>query len=398
MKHYLLALLLAAAGIAGAQEDTIRIGVIGPFSGQSSVDMGESIKGGARVFAAEANQLSMLLGKKIVLVEKDDQAKPDVGVARSKELIEQEKVVAVVGFANYGVLAQAAPLFQNARIPLIVSASAGGDITRQQKLAPGTPNYIFRLVGRDALQTHAMLKDLVDRHKYKKIAILHDTSPYGEAGRQNALDDLKQRQMNPVAVEAFKVGDTDMSEQLARAQQAGAEAIAMYGLAAEGAMVMKSLARMNWKVPVVATWTASQRSFLELGGSAVEGTRMAVTYVENELGGVSHEFSRNYQRINNTRFIPSGVAAAQTYDALRLLYMALTLCNCSKSEELQKALERLDQPSQSTVIARFNHPFSATNHEAITAEMVVMGEIRKGKIVYAYKDEEQAAQAARRAR
>lgn len=398
MKHYLLALLLAAAGIAGAQEDTIRIGVIGPFSGQSSVDMGESIKGGARVFAAEANQLSMLLGKKIVLVEKDDQAKPDVGVARSKELIEQEKVVAVVGFANYGVLAQAAPLFQNARIPLIVSASAGGDITRQQKLAPGTPNYIFRLVGRDALQTHAMLKDLVDRHKYKKIAILHDTSPYGEAGRQNALDDLKQRQMNPVAVEAFKVGDTDMSEQLARAQQAGAEAIAMYGLAAEGAMVMKSLARMNWKVPVVATWTASQRSFLELGGSAVEGTRMAVTYIENELGGVSHEFSRNYQRINNTRFIPSGVAAAQTYDALRLLYMALTLCNCSKSEALQKALERLDQPSQSTVIARFNHPFSATNHEAITAEMVVMGEIRKGKIVYAYKDEEQAAQAARRAR
>ena len=241
MKQYLLALLLAAAGVAGAQEDTIRIGVIGPFSGQSSVDMGESIKGGARVFAEEANQLSMLLGKKIVLVEKDDQAKPDVGVARSKELIEQEKVVAVVGFANYGVLAQAAPLFQNARIPLIVSASAGGDITRQQKLAPGTPNYIFRLVGRDALQTRAKFKDLVDRHKYKKIAILHDTSPYGEAGRQNALDDLKQRQMNPVAVEAFKVGDTDMSEQLARAQQAGAEAIAMYGLAAEGAMVMKSL-------------------------------------------------------------------------------------------------------------------------------------------------------------
>lgn len=379
----------------GAEEEVIRIGVIGPFSGQSSKDMGESIRGGARVFAEEANQLSQMLGKKIVLIEKDDQAKPEIGVERSKELIEKDKVSVVVGFANYGVLAKAAPLYQSAKVPLVVSAAAGGDITRQLQVPAGTPNYIFRLVGRDLLQTKAMFKELVDRSKFAKIAILHDNTPYGEAGKNNALEDMKQRKLTPVAVESFKIGDTDMRDQLLRARAAGAEAIALYGLATEDAMVMKSLAKLDWKVPVVATWTASQRSFIELGGAAAEGTRVAVTFVENELGGPSFEFGRNYRRINKVADIPSGVAAGQTYDALRLVHLALTLCRCSKPEEIQKALENMDYPTQTTVVARYRHPFSSNEHEAISGDMIVMGEIRKGKVVYAYKDEAKAAQAAR---
>lgn len=390
----LFVLFCLASGLVFAEEE-IRIGVIGPFTGQSSADMGESIRGGARVFAEEANQLSMILGKKIVLVEKDDEAKPAVGLERAKELIEKDKVVAVVGFANFGVLMQAAPLFQQAKVPLIVSASAGGDITRQLKIPPGTPNFIFRVVARDSLQTQAMFKDLVDRHKITKIAILHDNTPYGEGGKANALADMKQRKLQPVAVEHFKVGETDMTAQLARARSAGAEAIALYGLAAEDAMVMRSLAKMEWTVPVVATWTASQRSFIELGGAAAEGVRTTVTFVGNEHGGVSLEFSRNYRRLISSRGMASGVAAAQTYDALRLLYLALNLCHCSKSEDIQKALENIDQPSRSTVITRFTKPFSPTEHEAISSNMVFMGEIRKGKIVYAYKDDEQAAMLAR---
>lgn len=396
MRKLFLLLLLGYACVVGAEEDTIRIGIIGPFTGQSSTDMGESIRGAARVFAEEANQLSMLLGKKIILVEKDDQAKPEIGLQRSRELVEQDKVAAVVGFANYGVLTQAAPLFQKAGIPLIVSASAGGDITRQMQIPAGSPNYIFRLAGRDALQTRAMIGDLADRHKLQRIAILHDTSPYGEAGRNNAIEELKRRHLSPVAVEGFRVGDTDMTAQLTRARNAGAEAIALYGLAAEDAMVARGLAKMDWKVPVVATWTASQRSFIELGGSAAEGIRTSVTYIENELGGASREFIQNYRRINNAKTIPSGVAAAQTYDALRLLYLALSLCHCASGEEIRKALENIEHPSRSTVITRFRKPFSPTEHEGIGEPLIVMGEVRKGKVVYAYRDDELKAKAALR--
>lgn len=386
-----LMVALCAAGYVQAEESTLRIGVIGPFTGQSSTDMGESIRGGAHVFLDEVNRLGGVLGRKIELVEKDDQAKPDVGVQQSKDLLAKDKVVAAVGFANIGVASKSVPLFQQAKIPFIVSAAAGGEITKQPNLPVGKENYIFRVVGRDLLQTQAMFKDLVDRRKITDIAILHDDTLYGTSGLENALNDLKARGLKPVNVESFKIGDQDMAAQLGRAKAAGAKAIALYGLAAEDAMVAKSLAKMNWKVPLVGTWTMSQASFIDLAGPAAEGARSAVTFIEDDWRGARHDFGTSYRRINKVDRIPSGVAAAQTYDALRLLYLAIYQCNCTDGDRIRAALENLQYSVRSTVVTRYDQPFDVSDHEAISGNMVVMGEIRNHKVVYAYKEDENSS-------
>lgn len=390
LRQYVVALGICIAGVAQAQE-TIKIGVIGPFTGQSSSDMGESIRGGARVFADEVNRFGGVLGRKIELIEKDDQAKANIGADLTKELIEKDKVSAVVGFANIAVANAAVPLLQKARVPLIVSAAAGGEITRQPNLPPNTPNFIFRVAGRDSLQTKAMFKDLVDRRRITEIAILHDVTPYGEGGKANAMADLTARGIKPVAIESFKIGEQDMSAQLARARAAGAKAIALYGLAAEDAMVAKSLAKLNWKVPLVGTWTMSQRSFTDLAGPAAEGARAAVTFIEDERGGVTYAFGQTYRKVNMVTSIPSGVAASQTYDALRLLFLAMYQCNCSDSERIRSALENLQYSARSTVVTRYDQPFTPGDHEAISANMVVMGEIHNGRFFYAYKEDESAS-------
>lgn len=391
LKKSFLALAICSIGLAHAQEAPLKIGVIGPFTGQSSSDMGEAIRGGARVFADEVNRLGGVLGRKIELIEKDDQAKPDVGVQLAKELIEKDKVVATVGFANIGVANKAAPLFQSAKIPLLVSAAAGGDITKQPNLAPGAPNYIFRVAGRDMLQTKAMFKDLVDRRKITEIAILHDETPYGTSGKANALIDMEARKLKPVAIESFKIGDQDMTAQLTKAKAAGAKAVALYGLAAEDAMVAKSLAKMGWKVPLVGTWTMSQRSFMELAGPAADGARTAVTFIEDDWRGARHDFGVSYRKVNKTETIPSGVAAAQTYDALRLLYLAIYQCNSADGDRIRAALENLQYSVRSTVVTRYDQPFTVADHEAISANMVVMGEIRNHKLTYAYKEDENSS-------
>jgi branched-chain amino acid transport system substrate-binding protein len=390
MKRCVIALLLCAAGVANA-EDTIKIGVIGPFTGKSSADMGESIRGGARVFADEANRFGGILGRKIELVEKDDEAKPDVGARLARELVEKDKVVAVVGFANLAVVSAAAPLLQQARKPLIVSAAAGGEITRQANLLPKEHNFLFRVAGRDMLQTKAMFKDLIDRRKITEIAVIHDATAYGTSGRDNALADLGARKLKPVSVESFTIGEQDMTAQLTRARAAGAKAIAVYGLAAEDAAVARSLARMNWKVPMVGTWTMAQKTFIDMAGSAAEGGRAAVTFIEDERGGVSYDFGQSYRKVNKVGSIPSGVAAAQTYDALRLLYLAMYQCNCTDSDQIRNALEQLQYSARSTVVTRYDQPFTPKDHEAISANMVVMGEIHNGRFFYAYREDENAS-------
>ena len=370
-----------------AEEGTIRIGIIGPFTGKSSSDMGESIRGGAKVFLQDINQIGGVMGRRIELVERDDQAKPELGVAMAKELVEKEKVVAVIGFANTGVVLQAAKVFQDSKKPLIISAATGAAITKQF-MPPAVPDsYVFRLAASDNLQPSVILGDVIDKRKLTQIAILHDDSPYGMYGKENLMTELQRRKITPVAVESFKVGDQDMTAQLSKAKQGGAQVVVLYCLSSEAAMVANSMGKAKLNVPLAGSWTLSQRSFAELAGGNAEGARMPVTFIENDASNRSNEFVLNYLRINNVKSMPSAVAAAQTYDALRILTLALMQANSTDGDKIKLALEDMKYDATSTVISRYKKPFSKNDHEAIARNMLFIGEIRRGKVAYAYKED-----------
>ncbi|MFC6519970.1 ABC transporter substrate-binding protein [Undibacterium arcticum] len=271
---------LGLSGSAFAELPPIKIGVIGPVTGKSSEDMGQSIVGGARVFLADINQMGGILGRRVELVERDDQAKPEVGVAMAKEMVEQEKVVAVVGFGNTGVALPSAKVFQDAKIPLIVTGATGATLTKSF-MPPAYPvSYVFRTSASDALQPIVILNDVIDRRKIDKIALLHDESPYGQFGKQSMLTELERRKLKPVLVESFKVGDQDMTAQLLRAKESGAQAIVMYCLGPDAAMVVKSAEKLKLKLPLVGPWTLSQQTFIDKSGQGAEGARTAVTFIE----------------------------------------------------------------------------------------------------------------------
>ncbi|PXX41941.1 ABC transporter substrate-binding protein [Undibacterium pigrum] len=376
----------ADEGNQGTQA-TIRIGIIGPFTGKSSTDMGESIRGGARVFLQDINQIGGVMGRRIELVERDDQAKPELGVAMAKELVDKEKVVAVIGIANTGVALQAAKVFQDSKKPLIITAATGAAVTKQY-MPPAIPDsYVFRLAASDNLQPSVILSDVIDKRKLTQIAILHDDSPYGMYGKENLMAEMQRRKITPVALESFKVGDQDMTAQLSKAKQGGAQVVVVYCLSSEGAMVANSMSKIKLNVPLAGSWTLSQRSFAELAGGNAEGTRMPVTFIENDASNRSNDFVLNYFRINNVKSIPSAVAAAQTYDALRILTLALMQANTTDGDKIKLALEDMKYDTTSTVISRYKKPFSKNDHEAIARNMLFIGEIRRGKVAYAYKED-----------
>ena len=379
-------LSMGVTSVSFADEAPIRIGVIGPFSAKSSLDMGESIRGGAHVFENDLNQIGGVLGRKVELVERDDQAKPEIGVAMAKELIEKEKVVAVVGCANTGVALQAAAVFQNAKIPLIISGATGAKVT-QQYMPPAVPNsYIFRLAASDSLQPVSMLNEVIDKRKLNQIAILHDDTPYGQFGSDSLVAEMKRRNITPVAVESFKIGDLDMTKQVLHAKQTGAQIIVSYCLANEAAAVAHSMGKVRANIPLVGSWILSHHGFIEQAGANAEGARMPVTFIENESTR-SDGFVLSYLRLNNAKRIPSAVAAAQTYDALRILSLAIMQANSTTPEKIKNALEDMKYEATSTVVTRYKKPFSKTDHEAITQNMLFMGEIRRGKVGYAYKED-----------
>lgn len=379
-------LIVCATCQAASAAEPVKIAVTGPFTGPSS-PMGLSMLAGVRLAIAEWNLGGGWRGRPLVLVERDDKGDPATAKQVVDEVIKQEKVVAGLGFVNTGVALAAQKPYQDARIPVINNVSTGSNNTRQF-LPPEYPdNYVFRNSASDTIQSSMIIRDAIERRKFSKLAIFHDTTPYGEQGRQQLVDHLSSRNLQPVAVEAFKPGVSDLSTALKRARDAGAEAILAYGIGPELAVIANSRARLGWNVPLIGSWPLSLPNFIETAGRNAEGARMPQTFIEASNSYRRTAFISAYHAANHTKRIPSAVSAAQGYDSALLLIAALYQAGSTEGPKIRAALEDLHKPVYG-VITTYDHPFTHDDHEAISENMAVMGEVKNGEIAYAYADDE----------
>ncbi|MBY0235623.1 MAG: ABC transporter substrate-binding protein, partial [Burkholderiaceae bacterium] len=176
----LTAVALAAFSFTALAAEPIKIGVSGPFTGGSS-SMGVSMRDGVRLAADEINKAGGVLGRQLLLVERDDEAKNERGVQIAQELINKEKVAATVGYINTGVALASQRFYQEAKIPVMNNVATGSLVTHQFDDQP--ENYIFRNAAHDSIQAPMIVEETIVRRGYKKVAILADSTNYGQLGR-----------------------------------------------------------------------------------------------------------------------------------------------------------------------------------------------------------------------
>ena len=107
--------------------NTLKIGLIGPFTG-GSADFGVPMRNGIKQAVDEINAVGGYLGRKLELVVKDDRGSPDVSLKSSQELV-AEKVAVTIGFCNTGVAAKSLETYQNAKLPLIIPCATSTPLT-----------------------------------------------------------------------------------------------------------------------------------------------------------------------------------------------------------------------------------------------------------------------------
>lgn len=363
--------------------DTIKIGVSGPFSGGSS-PMGESMRNGIRLAIEEINIVG-INGRKIELIERDDQANNDVGAKIAAEFT-QQKVVAAIGIVNTGVAMASIDAYQKAKIPLIVAVSTGAAVTKKYGPPNAPANYIFRVSPSLDLEAKFLAAD-IKKKGFSKVAILADATAYGESGLTAFREQSKLAGLELTAEERFNIGDTNMSAQVSRAKASNASALVLWGIGPEMAVIAKNKDALGWKAPLLGSWTFSMANFAEGAGKAGEGALMPQTFIQ-DYGSVSKNgFMLAYKRVFNVDFIPSPMSAAQGYDGMHLLYLALRQADSTDGEKIKDALENMTSRYQG-VITNYNKPFSKADHEAITQNMVLMGKVTSGRIDYAYAEDQ----------
>lgn len=386
-----IALALAAASLTtlSVAADPIKIGVAGPFTGGSS-SMGVSMRDGVRLAIDEINKSGGVLGRQLVAVERDDEAKNERGVQIAQELINKEKVTATVGYINTGVALASQRFFQEAKIPVMNNVATGSVITHQFDKEP--ENYVFRNAAHDSIQAPMIVEEAIARRGFKKVAILADSTNYGQLGRQDLETALKAKGITPVAVEKFNIKDVDMTAQLLKAKEAGAEAVLTYGIGPELAQIANGMTKLGWKVPMVGSWTLSMANYIDNAGPGGEGARMPQTFIQEPTTPKRQSFIISYLKTFNPKNarMDSPVSAAQGYDSIYLLAAAIKQAGSTEGPKIKAALEDLKAPIEG-VVTTYNKPFSKTDHDAITANIPVFGEVKAGKVVYAYADDQKKA-------
>ncbi len=389
LKKTLGAVALACATFGVQAADPIKIGVSGPFTGGSS-SMGVSMRDGVRLAAAEINAAGGVLGRQLLLVERDDEAKNERGVQIAQELINKEKVVATVGYINTGVALASQRFYQEAKIPVMNNVATGSLVTHQFDDQP--ENYIFRNAAHDSIQAPMIVEEAVVRRGFKKVAILADSTNYGQLGRDDLEKALAIKGVKAVAVEKFNIKDVDMTAQLLKAKEAGAEVILTYAIGPELAQIANGMTKLGWKVPMIGSWTLSMANFIDNAGAGGEGARMPQTFIQEPTTPKRNSFIVSYLKTFNPKNarIDSPVSAAQGYDSIYLLTAAIKQAGALEGPKIKAALEDLKTPVEG-VVTTYNKPFTKTDHEAITANIPVFGEVKNQRVVYAYEEDQKRA-------
>ena len=376
-------IVLAAAGLFAAAScatkgDDIKVGVYGPFTG-GSAPMGVSMRNGVQIAIDEINAAGGITGRKVVMVARDDEAKNERGGQIMQELLDKEQVVAVLGPINTGV-ANASTRYPNEhKVPQIINVSAGAKVNELSTEFP--ENYVFRIAANDDVQSKMIVNEAIRTRGYKKPALICDDTNYGQNGREKMEAALKALGVAPVYVGKFAIKDTDMTAQLQQAKAAGADVVLTYGIGPELAAISNSMERIGWKVDMIASWTASMSNYINNAGKNGNGTMMPQTFIESApQTAKGRQLIEAYRAKYKESPIASAVSAAQGYDSMYLLKLAIEQAGTTDGPKVRAALEALNAPYEGAT-GSYTKPFSTGDHEAIKDVNVQMGVVQNGLVV-----------------
>jgi branched-chain amino acid transport system substrate-binding protein len=321
-----LALILIAAGGGPAMpqsKEPVKIGLAAAVSGGSAAS-GEAIKRGIQIAMDEINGRGGVLGgRKLELVVRDDEGNPAKGVTIARELVEREKAVTVFGGLHTTVALAQVAVWHELKTPYMGAWAAGTNITRNGQ----TPNYVFRVSANDDYADKFLSRYATEVLKKNKPGLLLENTAWGQSNEAGLTKWLGDRGTKPIGIEKFNWGDPDMSPQLLRLRNAGADHIVLVANAPEGAQVVKSRAKIGWETPMVSHWGISGGRFAELTGELSDGVAFLQTYSffgkQNERGQAVLRALKDKYGVKGPEDVVAPVGTANAYDGMHLVALAI---------------------------------------------------------------------------
>ena len=342
----LLAIILVCTLIAGVgvgckkaevkpTDQVVNLGAISCMTGGSAT-FGTSNKNGATMAVEEFNTAggAMVGGVKTTInfINEDDAGSPEVGASAAHKLIDNDKVIGIIGAVMSKVSLAVAPIAQAAGVPEISGTSTNATVTL-------VGDYIFRACFIDPFQGTVMANYVYNTLKLKTAAILYDNgNDYNKGLAEYFKAGFEKLGGKVVAFEAFTDEDktVDYKAQLTKIKAANPEFLYLPNYYAATALQLKQAREMGLNVPAGGGDGWDSPDLVKIGGAAVEGGVFSNHFSKDDKSPKVQDFVARY----TTKYgeAPSAFAAL-AYDATGLLLDAFKTAGSIKGSDIRDAMK-----------------------------------------------------------
>jgi len=374
MKKLSLVCMLALLGMVSPLQavEPVKIGVLVGLSGPEG-HIGEPSKAVAMMAAAAINASGGILGRPIVLTFADTQSNPGKAALEAKRLIETEKVVAIAGPTGTGSAMAVLKIIQDAQVPTVGFVGGTPPVEPVRQFMFKSPQKTVTAVER----TYTYLK----AKGIKKIAILTASDNFGQEGKASLEKLAGNFGLEIVNAQVFDTTDSDVSVQLTKIKGSKAQAVVCWTIGGIGAIVTKNFRQLGMAMPLIQCHGQADPKYLELAGTAAEGTIMPTTklMVLDQIAkndpqfAVLTKFKDDYE--NKKKIGKTGAHSGYAWDAMQLLALGLKKSGGQGGLALAKAIEGV----KGYVGVSGIYNMSAQDHCGLAVDSMVMVQVKNGK-------------------
>lgn len=371
------ALALLPSVVLAQQEPCI--GNSAPVTGAAAFG-GQAIKMGAEIAIDEINEKGGVLGKKLRFIQYDDAGAPPRGVDNTRRVALSDKCIAILGAYHSTVtLAQVQPVNQIGIPHLGVLAA------NTQAIENGAAkNFMFRVSAKDKWVAQFLVEKAAQTSKNGKIAFLYENTGWGNGAVPDVKAAMQKAGKELVASETYNWNDQDMTPQLIRIRDAGADTILLWGLDREGNQILRSMDKLSYKPTVIGAWGIAG-NLGELAGPLANGVRVMQTFTfmgeQDEKTKAIWEKIKTKYGLKDPPDIKMGSGVANAYDAVHILAKAIEKAG---AYDWGKVREALYQVNHEGLVASYKPAFDASNperHDAILPQYYKLTVWQDGKLL-----------------
>jgi len=373
-----VAVILCVSGfVNAADEPTIKVGAIFAVTG-GAANLGAPEKKTAEMLVEKINKEGGVNGRKIELIVKDSGSKKENAVSLAKQLIEEDKVLAIIGPSTSGETMAIKNICQESKT-ILLSCAAAEDIVNP------VASYVFKTPQKDSDAVRRIYQ-VMKAKGIKKIGVITSNDGFGMAGGKQLANLADLAGITIAISEAYDTQETDLTGVLTKVKGQDVQAVVNWSIVPAQSLVAKNMKQIGLNVPLFQSHGFGNIKYVQAGGEATNGTifpcgRLLIAEQlpdKNPQKKLLVEYKKDYESQYKEDVSTFG---GHAYDAVLILVEGLKKAKSFDKEKVREAIENI----KGLVGTAGIFTFSSQDHNGLGLDAFDILTVKDANFV-AYKD------------